>query len=135
MVEINNPARERFDRQAVDMVARLFLKKFRLAKKDLSLAFVEEKEMKRLNLVYRRKKGTTDVLSFAGEEGFLGEIIFDYGQIKKQAKQLGHSAKKELLFILIHGLLHLIGYDDSTDKKRKEMIAVGERLLSSFTER
>ena len=132
MIDINNLARDRFDRQAVISVAERFLKKFKLAKKDLSLAFVSSQEMKRLNSTYRQKSGTTDVLSFDGEGDSLGEIVFDYKQIKKQAKELKHSAKYELLFILTHGLLHLIGHNDNTEKKRLAMIKEGEELLSQF---
>lgn len=135
MIEINNAARVSFDRRAVEDVANSFLKKFKLAKEEVSIAFVDAKEMRRLNRIYRGKKGTTDILSFEGEEGFLGELVIDYGQIKKQAKELGHSAKYELLFIVVHGLLHLVGRDDDSEKRRLAMIAEGEALLSQFTKK
>ncbi len=132
MVEINNVARAVFDRRAVKDVVEAFLKKFKLRSRDVSLAFVDSKEMRKLNSTYRGKSGTTDILSFDGDEDSLGELVIDNEQIKKQAKQLGHSAKHELLFIVVHGLLHLIGRDDSTEKDRLSMIAEGEKLLSEF---
>jgi probable rRNA maturation factor len=132
MVEINNAAGVRFDRKAVLAAAEMFLKKFKLNGREVSLALVSPREMKKLNLTYRGKQGTTDVLSFPGDGDFLGEIVFDYQQIKKQAKELGHSAKKELLFMLIHGLLHLIGHEDDSDRKRERMIAIGEGLMAEF---
>ncbi len=135
MIEINNAAGCRFDRRPLIKTAELFLKRFKLSGKDVSLAFVNSREMSRLNRLYRGKTGTTDVLSFEGEGDFLGEIVFDYDRIKKQAEELGHSAGKELRFILIHGLLHLCGHDDATDKKRLAMIELGDRLLSDFSKK
>jgi probable rRNA maturation factor len=132
MVEINNADRAVFDRGALVDVAEYFLKKFKLTKSSVSLAFVKASEMKKLNRTYRGYNKTTDVLSFSGDDDFLGEIIFDYEQIKKQAKEIGHSAKKELLFIAIHGLLHLIGRNDETEKDRLAMVAEGEKILEDF---
>jgi probable rRNA maturation factor len=135
MIEINNIARASFDARAVKEVVESFLKKFKLRSKDVSLGFVTGREMKRLNEVYRGKKGTTDILSFDGDGDLLGELVIDHDQIKKQAKELGHSAKHELLFIVVHGLLHLIGRDDETEEDRLDMVAEGEKLLSQFTKK
>ncbi len=135
MVEINNAARAVFDKKALKEVSEYFLRKFKLTRRSVSMAFVTANEMKKLNLAYRGKNKTTDVLSFEGEDDFLGEIIFDYEQIKKQAEELGHSAKKELLFIAIHGLLHLIGREDDKECDRLGMIAEGEKILEDFNKK
>jgi probable rRNA maturation factor len=63
-----------------------------------------------------------------GEKDFLGEIVINYSQIKKQAKKYSNTIAQELIFILVHGLLHLIGYQDHTEKGIKEM----EKLTYSF---
>lgn len=129
MIEINNQTKSRLDKKEIAKTIERFLKKFKLEKKDVSVAFVGSARMKSLNKSYRGQDKTTDVLSFAGSGDLLGEIIIDYSQIKKQAKSFSQSVKQELNFILIHALLHLVGYDDETEKGNKEMIALGEDLI------
>ncbi|MFA4942854.1 MAG: rRNA maturation RNase YbeY, partial [Patescibacteria group bacterium] len=59
----------------------------------------------------------------------LNEIIIDIKAIERQARELGKSRDSELFFILVHGLLHLIGYNDETEKERLKMISLGEDFL------
>ena len=96
---------------------------------EVSIVFVGDRLIRRLNKIYRGTDKTTDVLSFEGEENFLGEIIICYPQIKRQAKKYKHSARQELVFVLVHGLLHLLGYDDKIEKGRREMMALGEEFM------
>ncbi|MBU4347150.1 rRNA maturation RNase YbeY, partial [Patescibacteria group bacterium] len=63
---------------------------------------------------------------------FLGEVIIDYAQIKRQAREFGSGVNDELVFILVHGLLHLLGYDDKTEKGAKEMERLGEKFILNF---
>lgn len=130
MIEINNLAKSKVNLKLVEKTAKKFLKAHKKANCDLSIAFVGDPEMRALNKQCRKKDNITDVLSFEGEGDFLGEIIIDYAQVKRQAAEYGASAEEELIFILVHGLLHLIGYDDTTEKGREEMIRLGEKFLS-----
>jgi probable rRNA maturation factor len=108
--EINNLTAERIEKGFLKRVAQRAIKIIRLKNlKEVSLAIVGNAKIKELNKKYRRKNEVTDVLSFN-----YGEIFICLPQAKKQAKQLGHSLKKELAILLIHGLLHLAGYDDET---------------------
>ncbi|MBU0636925.1 MAG: rRNA maturation RNase YbeY [Patescibacteria group bacterium] len=132
LVEINNQTKEEIDLGLVKKIIKLFLRSRRLNNKEVSLAFVDDKVIKKINKTYRNLDQVTDVLSFVGENNFLGEIIIDYSQIKKQAKQFNHSVKQELIFILVHGLLHLVGYDDATDKEAEEMEKQTKRWLQKF---
>ena len=113
MVEIINKTRSRIDLVLVKKVAQRFLE-LNKQKNDVSIVFVGDKRIRDLNRVYRQKDRITDILSFDGDGGFFGEIIIDFAQIKRQAKVFSKSIKDELVFILIHGLLHLSGYDDKT---------------------
>jgi probable rRNA maturation factor len=143
MVEINNKTRSKVDLILVRKVAEKFLKLNRKQNYNISIAFVGDGVIRKLNKVYRGKDKVTDVLAFTdvstttrnvtdgigdGEKKFLGEIIINYTQIKRQAKQYGNSVKEELIFVLVHGLLHLLGYDDETRKERRKM----ERLSKEF---
>ena len=132
-VEINNKTKAKINLSLVRKIARKFLKKHKKEKKDLSIAFVGDGRIRELNKNYRKIDKVTDVLSFAGEEKFLGEIIIDYNQVKRQARQFRgqgmRAVKEELIFILAHGLLHLLGYDDGTEVGRREMERLGEEFI------
>ncbi len=134
MIEINNQTRTKIDLKKVRQVAENFLEFYKQGDKEVSIAFIGDKRMRDLNRMYRRKDKVTDILSFCDDgQAILGEVVIDFQQIKRQAKQFSKSAKEELIFILVHGLLHLIGREDDTEKGRLEMIEEGERfLLANF---
>ena len=132
MVEINNSTRTKLPITKVKKAAEGFLKMKKLGKKEVSIAFVGEKKMRDLNKIYRNKDYVTDVLSFDGEGSYLGEVIINWQQIKRQAKKLGKKNEDELIFILIHGLLHLIGYDDKSEKDKEGMIELGEEIIKKL---
>ena len=136
MVDINNKTKSKINLSLVKKTVNKFLQSHKLTKKEISVAFVGEARMQELNKRYRKKDKVTDVLSFSGENNFLGEIIINYPQIKRQARQFGEQAKKfsnkvdeELVFILVHGLLHLIGYDDKTETGRIKMEKLGNDFI------
>jgi len=132
MVEINNKTKAKIGLPIVKKTAEKFLKFYKKANKEVSIVFVGDSTIRRLNKIYRGKNKITDILSFEGEDDFLGEIIIDYSQIKRQAKILGNSIKNELIFILVHGLLHLVGYNDDTERGRLNMIRKGEKFIKNF---
>ena len=89
----------------------------------LTVAFISDDRMKQLNSLFRNKETTTDVLSFPHEpdefepkgEAFLGDIVISVEQAQKQAAENGLSLEGELKQLILHGLLHLCGYDHETD--------------------
>lgn len=89
-----------------------------------SVAFVSDRRMTELNKLFRGKDSTTDVLSFPHEadefethEGhFLGDIVISAEQAERQAKENKLSLENEIKQLILHGLLHLSGYDHETDK-------------------
>lgn len=90
------------------------------ADQELEFVLTNDCEIHRLNHQYRRKDAPTDVLSFAweesedffpGEEKMLGQIIVSLDTAEEQAGEYGHSLEREMAFLSIHGLLHLLGYD------------------------
>ena len=89
MVEAINRAKAKIDLKLVENVAEKFLQAYKIKKKEVSIAFVGDSTIKKLNREYRHQDKITDVLSFTGEGDFLGEIIIDYAQIKRQAKEFG----------------------------------------------
>ncbi|HTX86728.1 MAG TPA: rRNA maturation RNase YbeY [Candidatus Nanoarchaeia archaeon] len=132
MIEINNTTKYRINKKFFKKAAEKFLQSRRLKKKDVSIALIVDVRMRQLNFRYRKKNCPTDVLSFAGEGNFLGEIIIDPAQIKRQARENGNGFRNELIFILVHGLLHLVGYDDRTEKDRLKMIKLGQEFIKKL---
>lgn len=104
----------------------------------VSVAIVSPREIKKLNKIYRKKDVVTDVLSFESEDEFgleeegIGEIIICLDQAKKQAKELEHSYKKEVNRLVLHGYLHLLGYDHIKDKDAKIMESLEEKIMNKF---
>ena len=88
----------------------------------LTILLAGDRVMRGLNLRFRGKDATTDVLSFPSGEGQLvdgtrplGEIVISVAQAARQAEARGHSLSRELRLLLIHGYLHLLGYDHEVD--------------------
>jgi len=85
--------------------------------REVSIAFVDDVEMTRLNRRFRHKQRTTDVLTFPGdhEEGSLGDIVISIDQAGRQAREERHSLSTEVRYLILHGLIHAHGYDHETD--------------------
>jgi probable rRNA maturation factor len=144
------------NRQRAVRVARrpleLFLARVRrelgLGQADVTICFVSDAEIARMNQAFRRKKGPTDVLSFPAvdrrvpvslrqrrtpgsrsrskAEAFLGDVAISPSTARRNAKRFGRTLPSELQILILHGVLHLLGYDHETD--RGEMDRVEARL-------
>jgi probable rRNA maturation factor len=134
MIEINNVNEEDIDLKEINNLAQSFLSANSLDKKLVSIAFISKKEMTKINHEYRGKNENTDVLSFLEENDsdYLGELLINYDKIKEQAKDFKNSSEQELNFILIHGLLHLLGYTDEKEEDKEEMIKLGNEFLEKY---
>jgi probable rRNA maturation factor len=135
MIEINNTTKQKIDKKEIERVVARFLRTYKKSGVTVSLAIVGSARMKWLNLQYRKIAETTDVLSFPGEGKYLGEVIINIQETKKTAKyrevfKEKRSASYVFYFLLVHGLLHLVGYDDKTDEERLAMLRRGEKFLT-----
>ena len=90
--------------------------------REFSIAFVSDRRMKELNSFFRGKHTTTDVLSFPHEsdefdpdESNLGDIVISVEQAERQGKENGLTLENEIRQLILHGVLHLSGYDHETD--------------------
>lgn len=108
----------------------------------LEVDFVNQEEIHRINKEYRNIDRPTDVISFAfldkveGEVSIqgdvlqmLGEIIISIDQAKMQAEEYGHSLHREICFLFVHGLLHLLGYDHQNKEQEEEMFGLQDQIL------
>ncbi|MDP2927171.1 MAG: rRNA maturation RNase YbeY [bacterium] len=97
----------------------------------LVLLFLAPAKMAELNLRYRQKKGPTDVLSFSAlEAGYLGEVIICPAQVRQNARRFKEEFPKELQRVLIHGVLHLLGYDHERGRQKAILMKKKEEYYS-----
>lgn len=88
----------------------------------------DDKTMKNLNWRFRKKNRLTDILSFeavpmASLPGCIGELVICESQVRAQAKEFKHSIRQELRILILHGLLHLLGFDHETPQEKKKMLS------------
>lgn len=94
---------------------------------EISVSFVGDEEIRDLNRDYRGVDKSTDVLSFPMDDEFiidnriLGDVIINTRRVMEQAEELGHSHKRELSYLTVHSILHLLGYDHMEDEDKKDM--------------
>jgi len=126
IIEVNNLVKAPLSSNRIKKSILKFSNKLKQLRKlkEISVALVGDKEIKKLNKNYRKINRVTDVLSFED----INEIVICYPQAKRQAKEKKHSVKKEIEILLIHGLLHLAGYDHIKDKDAEVMEKL-EKLL------
>ncbi len=113
---------------------------------ELSVTFVTNERIQQVNKEYRDKDQPTDVISFALEEmgegeieiigadqpRMLGDIIISIPRAREQAEDYGHSFMRELGFLSVHGLLHLLGYDHMTESEEKIMFTKQKDILNRY---
>jgi len=107
----------------------------------ITVTLVDDGEIHEINRTYRNVDRPTDVISFPSEEGeciaeipdgFLGDIIISVPRAQAQAEEYGHSFRRELSFLAVHGTLHLLGYDHMTEEEAKEMFGLQEEILKEM---
>lgn len=110
----------------------------------ISVTIVDNKFIHKMNKDYRNVDRATDVISFAFLDGcknrasllkekndvVLGEIYISYEKALEQSQEYGHPFEREMSFLFVHGLLHLLGYDHMTEEEEKIMFPLQEKILS-----
>lgn len=114
---------------------------------EVSITLTDNERIQEINRDYRHKDQPTDVISFALEEmgeeevtitgaddlpRVLGDLIVSIPRAKEQAKEYGHSFERELGFLVVHGLLHLLGYDHMTEEEEKVMFTKQREILDEY---
>ena len=106
---------------------------------EISVTFVDDKEMEELHIKWMDEPGTTDVLSFPMDmpEGkndpvVLGDIVIDPLVAAKQASTAGHSTEHEIFILAAHGLLHILGYDHADKDEEKVMFDLQETIVKKW---
>lgn len=123
-------------------IASFTLKKEKVDKPIVNIILVDNKKIHEINKNYRKIDRETDVISFALEDEnsminassyrILGDIYISIDKAKAQATEYGHSFKRELCFLAVHGIYHLLGYDHKTEDEEKVMFQKQEEVLNEF---
>ncbi len=147
MIEISNTTKVKISVKKISFLGEAFLQEFKKSQVDVSVAIISERKMRVLNKSYRGYDKTTDVLSFSGTEwegNLLGEVLINPHELKKLSKyreilvasgfsypptNLKQAEDYLFYFILIHGFLHLLGYNDQIESDRQEMLMLGRDFL------
>jgi len=132
----------------LERVARAALASEGWTDAEVSIVLTDDEEIHALNRDYRGVDRPTDVLSFPlleGEDGAvrldaypegepvaLGDIVISLERAREQADEYGHSLSRELAFLTVHGILHLLGYDHDTHERERVMRAKEEAILDSL---
>ncbi len=101
----------------------------------VAVGFISDTEMQELNLKYRNKDKTTDVLSFSYMDDerseTLGDVVISFEQVKRQQED---GVEQEIVMLIIHGVLHVIGYDHEEDADAKEMFPLQDGIYDAVYE-
>ncbi len=136
---ITNEYGYKSDYSYLDSVIKRVMTHENITKASFSIVFVGNEKIQELNKNYRGIDRVTDVISFAFEDNMdfkfddlriLGEIYICIPRMIEQAKEYGHSETRELAFLTVHGLLHLLGYDHMTKEDEEVMFKVQEEVLN-----
>lgn len=109
---------------------------------EVSVSFVSPEEIRKLNKDFRKNDSVTDVLSFPqfeepdsipeGESIALGDVVICEERAKEQAAEFGHSLDRELLYLFVHSIFHLLGYDHMNDEEKARMREAEESVLTDM---
>lgn len=137
--EITNEYEYKEDYSYLDDVLNYALDYLKIKNAVFDIVFVDNKTIQQINREYRSIDKVTDVISFAFEDNgkigynnvrLLGEIYVCIPRMEEQAIDYGHSKKRELSFLCVHGLLHLLGYDHIEKEDEKVMFELQELILN-----
>jgi len=131
-LEINNQEKNSLPKKYFEDVILKTIKNSRVkfsGGMDMSLAVVSEKEIKRINRIYRKKDKVTDILSFSdyskNSKDIFCELIICLPYVEKSAKEDGITLKKEMAYVISHGVLHCVGFNHS-----KKMFEIQDKVCN-----
>lgn len=141
--EERRPARQMLDKMAEGAVRCVEMEGIDPDRTEVSLTFVSNSEIRELNNLYRNVDKVTDVLSFPqyedlndiGQEGqiMLGDVVICTEQAVLQADEFGHSNERELVYLFVHSIWHLLGYDHMAEAEKIEMRRREEEVMKQIS--
>lgn len=132
-IYINNLQRSiSIDKHRITKIAQYILRLLN-KRQDLSVAFVDDKRIAKLNAKFRGENRPTDVLAFGMyKANLLGDVVISTDAAKRQAPMYNSTIDEEITLYLLHGILHLAGFNDEKPKDRKKMEAKQEKIFKTL---
>jgi probable rRNA maturation factor len=119
------------EKKAKKVVGKILRDELRGVRGEVCVTFVDDREIRRLNKKFRKLDRATDVLSFeTGESGELGDVVISVDTARRNAKRFGVTIGDEIRRLVIHGVLHLLGYDHDKKKDKAVMRKMEEKYLN-----
>ena len=144
-IEIRNETEYQVDQERILVLANFALDSLHVHRDaELEIMFYDEKSMEELHVKFMDEPGSTDVMSFPMDElhpgtldelsgpGDLGSIVVCPSVAAAQAVAAGHEPINEMLLLVTHGILHLLGYDHAEEEERKAMFGIQDAILEQF---
>ena len=139
-IEINEKFRNQISRSLIVQTAGIALVHQSIPQQDtLSIVITDDNQIHELNYQYRRVDSPTDVLSFPGgyldpenDSTYLGDVIISFPRAQAQAEERGHTTQEEIQLLIIHGILHLFGFDHENHDDKTIMWAAQDEILEKL---
>lgn len=149
-IDFSNSTKSRIsERFVLELVNNIFVALENKRKRQIGINVVGKQRIKNLNKLYRNKDKATDILSFAEidvkcnykkffnseslEQEYLGEMFICWQEVEKQAKKLSWTKEKTFASLVVHGVLHLLGYDHIKDTDAEKMQKMEQNIMKNFT--
>jgi len=133
---IDEPYEGLLDRETLIRSAKEALQAENHQDSDVTISIQDDEALKNLNLQFMGIDAPTDVLSFTmdffdpeTERHYLGDVIISFQRAEEQAQIAGHSTESEVVLLIVHGILHLAGYDHSTEEEKNKMWKIQQEIL------
>ncbi len=128
------PEDSRLPDEKYHRIEEVFAQKFPDIAGTIGLSYVDDAEIRRLNRLYRQKDAVTDVLSFASDfadqTGMLGDVVISFDQAVRQAEE--GDIELELADLIVHGMLHVLGYDHEVAEDAARMFPIQDSLVAKI---
>lgn len=138
IINVTNQTNEVINIKKVNEISKkIIIEEFEDGEFELNIFLTDNKTITEYNSNYRGKSTPTDVLSFEYglKEKIIGDIVISIERIKEQAKSFDNSFEEEFFYILIHGILHILGYDhNETDDKKEKMFEIQNKYYKKYYE-
>ena len=138
IININNQIDEEVNIEKIENVCKkIILEEYQDGDFELNILLSDNETIKEYNSNFRGKSTPTDVLSFEYglKENIIGDIVISIERIKEQAENFNNSFEEEFFYILIHGVLHILGYNHKeTDEKEEKMFEIQKKYFNKYYE-
>lgn len=140
-IDIINETEDNIDINDLKNVVNYTLKEEKVTNAFMNIIIIDNEKIHKINLEYRGIDRPTDVISFALEDDItfvdcefrvLGDIYISIDKVHEQAESYGHSERRELSFLTVHGILHLLGYDHMNPEDEKVMFKKQDDILKDL---